>query len=176
MKLLNIDNLEGTCVLINPLKLVIIDNNRVKIQSSTKQIYIYGVHLDDVPSLSHFMNNILYKSSEKIPLSYSLEKILKLCSKRRLPKIKDVLKNIENKDRSIIAGDFNEPSHIDLKNIKIPVSIELEKNGFVDTYRFMNKGSVGYTWPSGKFYKNEPSQRIDFIYTKKIKNNIVNYI
>jgi endonuclease/exonuclease/phosphatase family metal-dependent hydrolase len=94
---------------------------------------------------------------------------LKLCSKRRLPKIKDILKKIENKDRTIIAGDFNEPSHLDLKNIKTPVSIELEKNGFVDTYRFMNKGSVGYTWPSGKFYKNEPSQRIDFIYTKNIK-------
>ena len=28
---------------------------------------------------------------------------------------------------------------------------------------------IGYTWPSGKMYENEPKQRIDFIYTKNVK-------
>jgi endonuclease/exonuclease/phosphatase family metal-dependent hydrolase len=182
LKLLNINNFEGTCVFINPSKLVIIDNTHIKIKSVRKptpstvvsgvpslQIYIGGIHLDDVPSLPHHMNNMLYKSSETIPLSYSMSQILDLCAKRRLPRIKEELKNIKQNDRAIIAGDFNEPSHLDLENIKTPVSIELEKNGFVDTYRHINKDSLGHTWPAGKFYKKQPKQRIDFIYTKNLK-------
>ena len=169
LKLLNINNFEGTCVFINPSKLVIIDNTHIKIKSGRKPIYIGGIHLDDVPSLPHHMNNMLYKSSETIPLSYSMSQLLDLCAKRRLPRIKEELKDIKQNDRAIIAGDFNEPSHLDLENIKTPVSIELEKNGFVDTYRHINKGLLGHTWPAGKFYKKQPKQRIDFIYTKNLK-------
>lgn len=169
LKLLNINNFEGTCVFINPSKLVIIDNTHIKIKSGRKPIYIGGIHLDDVPSLPHHMNNMLYKSSETIPLSYSMSQLLDLCTKRRLPRIKEEMKDIKPNDRAIIAGDFNEPSHLDLENIKTPVSIELEKNGFVDTYRHINKGLLGHTWPAGKFYKKQPKQRIDFIYTKNLK-------
>jgi len=169
LKLLNINNFEGIAVFINPVKLVIIDNTHIKIKSGRKPIYIGGIHLDDVPSLPHHMNNMLYKSTVTIPLSYSMSQILQLCAKRRLPRIKEELKNIKQNDRAIIAGDFNEPSHLDLENIKTPVSIELEKNGFIDTYRYINKNSLGHTWPAGKFYKKQPKQRIDFIYTKNIK-------
>ena len=168
MKILNINHFEGIRVLINPLLLVIIDNNHVKLKSGRKPIYIGGIHLDDVPSLPHHMNNMIYKSSEIIPLSYSMQQILDLCATRRLPRIKEELKNIKHTDRAIIAGDFNEPSHLDLDNIKTPVSIELKKNGFIDTYRYIHKG-FDYTWPVGGFYKKEPEQRIDFIYTKNLK-------
>ena len=68
---------------------------------------------------------------------------------------------------SIIAGDFNEPSHLDI-NINVPISNEFEKNGFIDSYRFIND-SLGNTWPSGNFYQNEPDQRVDFIYVKNFK-------
>lgn len=169
LKLLNINNFEKTCVLINPLKLVIIDNTYINIKSDKTPIYIGGIHLDDVPALPHHMNNILYDSHEIIPLSYSMSQLLDLCKKRRLPRIKEELNNIKQNDIAIIAGDFNEPSHLDLENIKTPVSIELEKNGFVDTYRHIHKKSLGYTWPAGKFYNKEPNQRIDFIYTKNLK-------
>ena len=40
MKLLIINHFEGICVLINPSKLVIIDNNHVKLHSGIKPIYI----------------------------------------------------------------------------------------------------------------------------------------
>ena len=169
MNILNINNLEGTCVLINPHKLTIIDNNHVKLKSGTKPIYIGGIHLDDIPSLPHHMNNMSYKSSETIPLSYSLEKILKLCEKRRLPRIKEELSKCKRTDRAIIAGDFNEPSHLDLERIKLPVSKEFEKQGFIDTYHYINPKEPGYTWPAGSLYKNEPIQRVDIIYTKNLK-------
>ena len=170
MKLLNIDHGDGICVLINPSKLVIIDNNHVKLHSDINPIYIGGVHLDDIPSLSHHMINMIYKSSEIIPLSITMPQLLKLCAKRRLPRLQEELKSIKNADRAIIAGDFNEPSHLDLDNIQTPCSIELAKNGFIDTYRHMHGlDKSGYTWPAAQFYKNEPDQRIDFIYTKNVE-------
>ena len=170
MKLLNIDHGEGICVLINPNKLVIIDNNNVKLHSDINPIYIGGMHLDDIPSLSHHMINMIYKSSEIIPLSLTRSQLLKLCAKRRLPRLQEELKMCKNADRAIIAGDFNEPSHLDLDNIRTPCSIELAKNGFIDTYRHMHGlDKSGYTWPAAQFYKNEPDQRIDFIYTKNVE-------
>jgi endonuclease/exonuclease/phosphatase family metal-dependent hydrolase len=184
MKIFNINQIEETSILINIHKLSIIDDNYVKLKTGTKPIYIGGIHLDDVPSLPHHMNNMTYKSYKTYPLSNSIDKILTLCKKHRMPRVKEEFKKIKNidKDRIIIAGDFNEPSHLDLdNNIKAPISIEFEKNGFVDTYRYINmnnnkntdmiidKSKIGYTWPTGKFYKDEPEQRIDFIYTKNIK-------
>jgi len=168
MKLLHINNVENTCVLINPYKLTIIDNNHVKLKSGIKPIYIGGIHLDDVPSLPHHMNNMVYKSSETVPLSYSLDKLLKMCVKRRMPRIKEEMAKIRKTDRAIIAGDFNEPSHLDLEKIKVPVSKEFEKHGFIDTYRYKNDED-GYTWPAGGFYKKEPVQRVDIIYTRGLK-------
>ena len=169
LKILNINNMEEICVLINPNKLTIIDNNNVKIKSSLKTIYIGGIHLDDIPSLTHHMNNMLYNGSEIIPLSYSLQQILQLCSEKRLPRIKEELNKVKNIKRVIIAGDFNEPSHLDLDNINTPISKEFEKHGFIDTYRYINKKENGYTWPSGVLYKKEPPERIDMIYTKNLK-------
>jgi len=192
MKIFNINQIEETSILINPDKLSIIDNNYVKLKTGRKPIYIGGIHLDDVPSLPHHMNNMTYKSYKTYSLSNSIDKMLSLCEKHRMPRVKEEFKKIKNieKDRIIIAGDFNEPSHLDLdNNIKAPISIEFEKNGFVDTYRYMNKtiitntdmdtntntnmiidkSKIGYTWPAGQYYKGEPEQRIDFIYTKNLK-------
>jgi hypothetical protein len=169
LKLLNINNAEATCVLINPHKLTIIDNNHVKVKSTLKPIYIGGIHLDDVPSIPHHLNHMSYKSSETLPLSYSLNRLLKLCAKRRLPRIKEEMEELKKNDRAIIAGDFNEPSHLDLPDIKLPISKEFLKHGFIDTYRYMNAKDPGYTWPAGKFYQKEPVQRVDIIYTKNLK-------
>ena len=155
--------------MINPYKLTIIDNTHVKLKSGIKPIYIGGIHLDDIPSLPHHMNNMVYKSSETVPLSYSLDKLLKMCTKRRLPRIKEELSMVKKNDRAIIAGDFNEPSHLDLDKIKVPVSKEFEKQGFIDAYRYINGDEPGFTWPAGTFYKKEPVQRVDIIYAKGIK-------
>lgn len=171
LKILNINHFEGICVLINPNKLIIVDNNIIKLKSNIEPIYISGIHLDDIPSLPHHINGIIYKSSEIIPLTKSLNEILKLCAKRRLPKVKEELKKAKKYNIAIIGGDFNEPSHLDLDNINTPVSKEFEKNGFIDTFWYANKKikNLGYTWPAGNFYKKDPKQRIDMIYTKNLK-------
>ena len=173
LKILNVDNLEGTSVLINPKKLTIVDDNLVKVIKSRKEpIYIGNLHLDDVPSVLHHMNNMTYKSSKTIPISSSKNKILKLCAEHRLPRLKQELVKAKKYERAILAGDFNEPSHLDLDNLKVPVSNLLEKNGFIDTFWYANPNveeAHGYTWPAGSLYKKEPGQRIDMIYTKNMK-------
>jgi endonuclease/exonuclease/phosphatase family metal-dependent hydrolase len=171
LKILNVNNSEGTSVLVNPKKLTIVDNNLVNLLGSRKEpIYIGNLHLDDVPSVLHHMNNMVYKSSVSIPISSGKEKILKLCVKRRIPRLKQELVKANKYDRAIIAGDFNEPSHLDLDNINVPVSKLLEKNGFIDTFWYKNEDTeYGHTWPASSLYKKEPVQRIDLIYTKNLK-------
>ena len=216
LKILNINNFEETCVLINPRKLVILDNNLVTLKSNTEPIYVSCLHLDDIPSLPEYMNNLnnmMYKYSSKIlPLNVKqdnimklssdnrlpilkkelkkaqkfhkniitgLDNILKLCAKHRLPKLKKDLNKAKKFNRAIIAGDFNEPSHLNLDKINAPVSLEFEKNGFIDSYRSVNKikniTNFGYTWPAGVLYGEEPLQRIDMIYTKnfKVLNSVI---
>lgn len=92
LKILNVNNSEGTCVLVNPKKLTILDNNLVKILNSRKEpIYIGNLHLDDIPSVMHHMNNMVYKSSVSIPISSGKAKILKLCIEHRIPRLKQEL-------------------------------------------------------------------------------------
>ena len=172
LKILTIDHNDGTCVLINPKKLIIIDNSVVKLANSRKEpFYIGGLHLDDIPSVAHFMKHKVYKSEETIPLHYDIHQILKLCVERRLPRVRKELAKTKSYKKAIIAGDFNEPSHLDLE-INVPVSKLFEKHGFCDTFWFANKDSAkepGYTWPASLLYKREPGQRIDMIYTKHMK-------
>jgi len=173
LKILNINNSEATSVLVNPKKLTILDNNLVKILNSRKEpIYIGNLHLDDIPSVMHHMNNMVYKSSVSIPISSRKATILKLCAKHRIPRLKQEIVKANHYDRAIIAGDFNEPSHLDLDHINVPVSKLLAKNGFIDTYLFSNQTAdkeYGHTWPTSLLYKKEPGQRIDMIYTKNLK-------
>jgi endonuclease/exonuclease/phosphatase family metal-dependent hydrolase len=173
LKILTIDQFDGTCVLINPVKLIIVDNHVVKLANSRKEpFYIGGMHLDDVPSVAHHMEHKLYKSKETIPIHYDLARILKLCVERRSPRVREELAKSKKHKKAIIAGDFNEPSHLDLE-INVPVSRLFEKHGFCDTYWAANKGNTnpdkGHTWPASSLYKREPGQRIDMIYTKNMK-------
>ncbi len=169
MQILHINHKEFTCVLINPRKLSIIDNFHVKLVNGRKPIYIGAIHLDDIPSIPHHLNNMVYKSSRIIPLSYSLNKVLDIAKETRLPRLKKELKQASDCDIAIIAGDFNEPSHFDLDGINTPVSKTMAKNGFIDTFRYVQPYDPGYTWPAGKYYTDEPKQRVDFIYTRNVK-------
>jgi hypothetical protein len=54
-----------------------------------------------VPSIPHHLNDMLYKSSVTLPLSYSLNSLLKLCEKRRMPRIKEEIDEIDKKEFSV---------------------------------------------------------------------------
>lgn len=173
LKILTIHQHEATSVLLNPNKLTIVDNTTVKLLNSRLEpFFIGGLHLTDIPSVTHHLNHIVYKSSETIPLSTSMEKILKLCVKTRVPRVTEELLKAKPFSRAIIAGDFNEPSHFDLDKIAVPVSRLFARQGFDDSYWVANKNEPkedGHTWPASSLYKKEPDQRIDMIYTKNMR-------
>ena len=160
---LDIDHQAGTAVLVNRMFRVI-DNHHVQIGS--RAVYLASIHLTDIPSVSHHAARLVYKSSQIIPLSWPMSKVLMLCAKNRLPEVRRFVKQAE-KHAAIIAGDFNEPSHLDLK-MPLPVSRAMAKYGFTDVYRAANE-TPGYTWPAAGFYKREPPQRVDYIYTRGFK-------
>ena len=159
MLILNINHFKGIAVLIrNTIK--IIDNSHVKFHGLV--LYLAGIHLHDIPSVPHHIEQIPYKSSQIIPVNTPMSKILTMC-KMRLPEVRQAVAQ-SGKFPAIIAGDFNEPSHLDIK-LNLPVSQFMQKNKFIDTYRVINK-DAGFTWPAAGFYPKEPKQRIDFIYAR----------
>ncbi len=78
----------------------------------------------------------------------------------------------------IIAGDFNEPSHLDWTaraaaagrcptRVLFPVSRRLHKAGLVDTFRAAHRDELkepGITWPANEPGYPHRADRIDFVY------------
>lgn len=92
----------------------------------------------------------------------------------------------------IIGGDFNSHSHLDWTEstkdffnhggvaVDWTISIEMQKKGFTDTYRYINNDPTHYpgtTWMSGANLDGEKAynrqDRIDYIYSKGRKLNIL---
>lgn len=168
MQILNVTPTEYTCVMINPEKLAIIDKYHVRNLQNNKSVYVGAVHLDDIPSIPHHMHNIIYRSSITLPLTYSMDQILELSASRRLPRLRKEVAKSRLDEQVIIAGDFNEPSHLDLKTITPPCSKYMEAKGFLDTYKHIHPHTSQHTWPNKHYYTDEPKQRVDYIYTRNI--------
>jgi endonuclease/exonuclease/phosphatase family metal-dependent hydrolase len=127
------------------------------------QISCHGVHLTDVPSVLHHIKKIPYKSSVTLPITMPIAEVLRRCQMRMPPLVRAVL---AAGNLSIVAGDFNEPSCLDLP-LRLPTSRYMIKNKYTDTYRALHKAS-GYTWPIN-MYLGEPPVRVDYIYTRGFK-------
>lgn len=173
-ELFSIDHIAESAILINPLRLKKIDTHCVKIKKwFGKKIFIGGLHLHHVPSFIHHIHNLEHESVNPETNWFELVNIAKA---NRLPKVKELLKKTHKYEFAIIGGDFNEPSHLDYPLMNLPVSKEFEKYGFTDSYLTYSKEKGkfnllcnSYTWPSGEFYKQEPKQRIDFIYVRNMQ-------
>ena len=129
------------------------------------------------------------------------DELIKDEGKTRHAEVKQILKDIKpivkNSEASpiIMFGDFNSGSHLDwieqTKNIhhdyviKWPVSVEMEKSGFVDSYRELHINPLldaGLTWTpraatsSAKYGLRD---RIDYIYYKgglnPIESKVIGY-
>ena len=44
----------------------------------------------------------------------------------------------------------------------------MESENFLDSFKYCNN-EIDYTWQNGKYYKDEPKTRIDYIYSKNLK-------
>jgi endonuclease/exonuclease/phosphatase family metal-dependent hydrolase len=159
---------EHTCVMINPTVLIKLDSYHVCTLQRRDPIYIGGVHLTDIPSVIHHLNGLVYKSDTILPINIPMDRLIQLCRTNRLPRLRREISRASNCRLAIIAGDFNEPSHLDLPNIDVPCSAFMLKHEFVDTYKHIHPTGKGYTWPNNGLYRNEPNQRVDFIYTRNL--------
>jgi endonuclease/exonuclease/phosphatase family metal-dependent hydrolase len=182
-RMLRLNKKEETCIIINPLKLKKKNTHIIEIKATHQTIYVSVLHLDDIPSIVHKLHNIPYsyqdsdketKDQDKVTRDKAikddtLHQMLELSKKTRLPRVKKELNKCGNFEKVIMAGDFNEPSHLDMKGLNLPISKELKKNNFIDSHYAIHKNNADHTWPVGRLYKNEPKQRIDFIYTKNLK-------
>ena len=158
-----------TGILYNPQKFVICKTRHVLREKYTdKKVFVASIYLDDVPSVAHYLNHNM--SNGDISSESSIEDIIFLCRKNRLPSIRKIVREFEAStvDRAILGGGFNELSHLDYPDLKLPVSNYLEKHDFIDAFRTCYKHDPGHTFPCGGYNKNHPNQRIDYIYVKNI--------
>jgi mRNA deadenylase 3'-5' endonuclease subunit Ccr4 len=173
MEIFQINYFEETAILINQERLKKIDDQRVKLRKwFGKKIFLGGLHLHNIPSIMHYLHNIEY---DFVPTNLSWYEILNMAKQNRLPNVQEMLKKAKKTDFAIIAGDFNEPSHLEYPLMNLPVSKEFYDANYIDTYFEYHKSkqefkyiSSNYTWPVGNFYDNEPQQCIDFIYSRNL--------
>lgn len=140
----------------------------VKIKVVDKEIYCFNIWLHYLPD---------YGSNAD---SLQAHELIENEKATRYAEIKSILEEInlysQNADSIpvVMGGDFNSGSHLDWiestkknhhrKVVEWPVSLEMEKGGFNDSYRKINPDPLvkpGLTWLWGKTH-----DRIDYIYYK----------
>ena len=158
-------------------------------KSSNHSVYFISAHFSDFPYQPNQVMNIPYctdKSGKTVcqkPYSHELDEyeIIRGATTARgdiVDKLLELACKLKETATVIIAGDFNEPSHLDWtaraaeagihpKEIRYPTSRKFLSCNFIDTYRAVYSDEVkdpGYTWPTqdpGYPFRND---RIDFIY------------
>jgi hypothetical protein len=140
------------------------------------RIKIIPIHLVDYPFTFYSLRNVPYPST---PMTFNNKKeIVDLSYSTKSSVVEKILQYIKNNpnEKIIIAGDFNEPSHLDDTNEWI-VSKKFEEHGLIDSYRSVNKkvklDKLGYNTDGATCCNldkttNEPLNRVDYIYTKNL--------
>ena len=155
------------------------NSHGVKINIHEREILFFNIWLHYLPD--YFNNSKTYSAEELISDEYET----------RYYEIKSIMNEINELSSSmpttpiIIGGDFNSGSHKDWieltksshygKVVEWPVSLEMEKGNYIDTYRtiYTNPHEMpGTTW--GGFYEEDRmSDRIDYIYYKGDGLNVI---
>lgn len=145
-------------------------------------IHIYPVHFHDFPYQPFQIIGTEYCEKVCQPFTRNVHEIIKSAKEARGKAFEYLKRSLEESREKgaeiIIAGDFNEPSHLDWTpravshglcpmSVVYPISYELSQLGYVDAYRQLYPDEVthpGYTWPTSG---NERKERIDFIYVSE---------
>ncbi|WP_286754512.1 MULTISPECIES: endonuclease/exonuclease/phosphatase family protein [Sphingobacterium] len=170
-----------------------------KIKIGKRSFVCYSLHLDYTNYACYLPRGYDGLTWEKLDRPVSdVGTIIEANRKsKRDEAIQDILSDVEKEDQSqsfIIAGDFNEPSHLDWtlatkdlfdhRGAVVPwdCSVLLEKAGFIDSFRQLYPNPVshpGFTYPA--FNKDVPigklawaptaddRDRIDYVYYRSKK-------
>ncbi len=127
-------------------------------------INVYNIHLNDQPGTPTTVKGVEYPgtpfiTNERIAVNMSFS--------TKKDDLKCLAKSIRNSPvkKTIIVGDFNEPSHIDT-HIEWKCSKFLQKCGFIDSMRYLYKSAKRYPLMTYNTYNTEqyPQDRIDLVY------------
>ena len=146
-------------------------NYSITIDCHDELITIFNIHL-------HYLYNPADVIIEENYTEKDIDKLI-ACSNTRLRQIHEIItewKGLNNTQHTIIAGDFNEPSHLDWTEAvvqagKKPFAVEfvvtksIEEEGFIDAFRETYPNPMetpGNTW--SPIYPSFPQDRIDFIF------------
>jgi len=147
-------------------------------------IYLFNVHLSDVPYQPYQIYGVDY--GDNAPNVTTEKEAIYWARKARRDGVNAVIDDVASADTSealaiFITGDFNEPSHLDwteraaragLHPFKVayPSTLALERKGFVDTFRAVNRDEVavpGNSWSAyPQPYTKQIDDRIDYVLMK----------
>lgn len=146
-------------------------------------VAMFGIHLTDFPYQPYQLSGIPCDGAQSLK---SAKDAIAAATTARGPGMNLLLQEISGLSDAvstiIVAGDFNEPSHLDWTEsaasirrhplaVKYPTTLRLETLGFTDTYRTIYPDEIskpGFTWtPFGSSdEKSEHFDRIDYIFVR----------
>jgi hypothetical protein len=151
------------------------------IPTNQEEIYLIPVHLSDTPFTFYSIRDISYDKTPSLKQISNKKQIVELSYSTKSKYIEKILKYISRypDKKYIIAGDFNEPSHLDDNKNEWIISKKFENIGILDTYRIIqNKKNTkqyldkyGYNMEGATCCNTENLTikcRIDFIYSKNL--------
>jgi exodeoxyribonuclease-3 len=165
-----------------PLRVVDAETGAVKVQPPDIPSFILiSAHLTDFPYQPFQAKGIPYCYGRCQRPITSPEGIARAAARARgaaAERLAETATRLARKRPVVIAGDFNEPSHLDWteravkaglcpSEVVFPVSRRLQKAGLVDAFRSAQPDEVaepGHTWPAHDPGYAHRADRIDFIY------------
>lgn len=148
-----------------------------------KHVALFSIHLTDFPYQPYQLLDIPCDGAPS--LQFASEAIAAADAARGpgMDLLSREIHSIENDVSTVIvAGDFNEPSHLDWTDravvigrhplaVEFPTSMILEKHGFIDSYRSIYPDEIakpGFTWTPKTMDddKHDHHDRIDYIFVR----------
>lgn len=160
--------------------------NKLVVNIEGQEIVVYSAHLDYTHYAEYLPRGYDGSGNKKITPVTDIQLILEEDAKSTRPQaiaefIEGVAKEIDQKRIIILAGDFNEASHLDWTEgtkdlydrngvvVPWPTSTKLYANNFKDSYRVIHPNELthpGFTWVVASPWIKDADERdrIDFIY------------
>lgn len=127
-------------------------------------INVYNLHLHDQPGTPTTLKGVEYPGT---PFITNERVAINMSFSTKHDDLRFLIKSIRNNPvkKTIIVGDFNEPSHLDTY-VRWKCSLFLQRCGFIDSMRYLYKNAKQYPLLTYNTYNTEPypMERIDLVY------------
>jgi endonuclease/exonuclease/phosphatase family metal-dependent hydrolase len=150
-------------------------------RTGTPSFFLISAHLTDFPYQPFQAHGIPYcygRCQRTVTSPAGIARAAAQARGEAAERLAETARRLSRRSPVIIAGDFNEPSHLDWTEraaaaglcpakVLFPTSRRLYKAGLVDAFRAVHPDEVktpGTTWPEGDPGYEHRADRIDFVY------------